>query len=41
MTDVAENTTQLQNAERSFFSAMEPEESVAFASLLYFYNGHH
>jgi hypothetical protein len=22
-------------------SAMEPEESVAFASLLYFYNGRH
>jgi hypothetical protein len=28
MTDVAEDTTQLQNAVRSFLSAMEPEESV-------------
>jgi hypothetical protein len=39
MTDVAEDTTQLQNAVSSFLSAMEPEESVAFASLVYFYNG--
>jgi hypothetical protein len=39
MTDVAEDTTQLQNAVRSFLSAMEPEESVTFASLVYFYNG--
>jgi hypothetical protein len=39
MTDVAEDTTQLQNAVRSILSAMEPEESVAFASLVYFYNG--
>jgi hypothetical protein len=38
MTDVAEDTSQLQNAVRSFLSAMEPEESVAFASLVYFYN---
>jgi hypothetical protein len=35
MTDVAEDTTQLQNAVRSFLSAMEPEESV----VVYFYNG--
>jgi hypothetical protein len=41
MTDVAEDTTQLQNAVRSFLSAMEPGESVAFASLVYFYNGRH
>jgi hypothetical protein len=41
MTDVAEDTTQLQNAVHSFLSAMEPEESVAFASLVYFYNGRH
>jgi hypothetical protein len=41
MTDVAEYTTQLQNAVRSFLSAMDPEESVAFASLVYFYNGRH
>jgi hypothetical protein len=41
MTDVAEDTTQLQNVVRSFLSAMEPEESVAFASLVYFYNGCH
>jgi hypothetical protein len=41
MTGVAEDTTQLQNAVRSFLSAMEPEESIAFASLLYFYNGRH
>jgi hypothetical protein len=39
MTDVAEDTTQLQNPVRSFLSAMEPEESVVFASLVYFYNG--
>jgi hypothetical protein len=39
MTNVAENTTQLQNAVRSLLSAVEPEESVAFASLVYFYNG--
>jgi hypothetical protein len=39
--DVAEDTKQLQNAVRSFLSAMEPEESVAFASLVYFYNGRH
>jgi hypothetical protein len=37
MTDVAEDTTQLQNAVRSFLSAMKPEESVAFASLVYLY----
>jgi hypothetical protein len=37
MTDVAQDTTQLQNAVRSFL----PEESVAFVSLVYFYNGHH
>jgi hypothetical protein len=41
MTDVAEDTTQFQNAVRSFLSAMEPEESAAFASLVYFYNGRH
>jgi hypothetical protein len=41
MTDVAEDTTQFQNAVRIFLSAMEPEESVAFASLVYFYNGRH
>jgi flavodoxin len=41
MTDVAEDTTQLQNAVHSFLSAMEPEESVAFASFVYFYNGRH
>jgi hypothetical protein len=41
MTDVAEDTTQLQNAVRSFWSAMEPEESLSFAFLLYFYNGRH
>jgi hypothetical protein len=41
MTDVAGDTTQLQNAVRSFLSAMEPEESVALASLVYFYNGSH
>jgi flavodoxin len=41
MTDGAEDTTQLQNAVRSFLSAMEPEESVEFASLVYFYNGCH
>jgi hypothetical protein len=39
MTDVAEDTTQLQNAVRSFLSAVEPEESVAFAVLVYFYSG--
>jgi hypothetical protein len=39
MADVAEDTTQLQNAVRSFLSAIEPEESVVFASLVYFYNG--
>jgi hypothetical protein len=38
MTDVTEDTTELQNAVRNFLSAMEPEESVAFASLVYFYN---
>jgi hypothetical protein len=38
-TYVAEVTTQLQNAVRSFLSATEPEESVAFASLVYFYSG--
>jgi hypothetical protein len=38
---MGEDTTQLQNAVRSFLSAMEPEESVAFASLVYFYNGRH
>jgi hypothetical protein len=32
MTDVAEDTTQLQNPVRSFLSAIEPEESVAFAT---------
>jgi hypothetical protein len=37
----AEDTTQLQNAVHSFLSAMEPEESVAFASLVYFYNVRH
>ncbi|PNF33360.1 hypothetical protein B7P43_G04153 [Cryptotermes secundus] len=37
MTDVAEDTTQLQNAVRSFLSAMEPEESVAFTPLVYLY----
>jgi hypothetical protein len=37
----AEDITQLQNAVRSFLSAMEPEESVAFACLVYFYNGRH
>jgi hypothetical protein len=41
MSDVAEDTTQLQNAVRSFLSAMEPEENLAFASLVYFYNGRH
>jgi hypothetical protein len=41
MTDVAEDTTQLQNAVRNFLSAMEPEESVAFTSLVYLYNGRH
>jgi hypothetical protein len=41
MTDVGEDTTQLQNAVRSFLSAVEPEESIAFASLVYFYNGRH
>jgi hypothetical protein len=41
MTDVAEDTTLLQNTVGSFLSAMEPEESVAFASLVYFYNGRH
>jgi hypothetical protein len=41
MTDFAEDTTQLQNAVRGFLSAMEPEESVPFASLVYFYNGRH
>jgi hypothetical protein len=41
MTDVAEDTTQLQNAVRSSLSSMEAEESVAFASLVYFYNGRH
>jgi hypothetical protein len=35
MTDVAEDTTELQNAVRSFLSALEPEESVAFASRLF------
>jgi hypothetical protein len=37
MTDFAEDTTQLQNAVRSFLSAMEAEESVAFACLVYLY----
>jgi hypothetical protein len=41
MTDVDEDTRQLQNAVRSFLSAMEPEGSVAFVSLVYFYNGRH
>jgi hypothetical protein len=41
MTDVAEATTQLQNAVRSFLSAVEPEGSAMFASLVYFYNGRH
>jgi hypothetical protein len=41
MLDIAEDTTQLQNAVRSLLSAVEPEESVAFASLVYFYNGRH
>jgi hypothetical protein len=41
MTDVAEDSTQLQNAVRSYLSAMESEESVAFASLVYFHNGRH
>jgi hypothetical protein len=41
MTDVAEDTTQLQNAVPRLLSAMEPGESVAFASLVYFYNGRH
>jgi hypothetical protein len=41
MTDVADDTTQLQNAVGSFLSAMKPDESVAFASLVYFYNGRH
>jgi hypothetical protein len=41
MTDFAEDTTQLQNAVRSFLSGMEPGESVAFTSLVYFYNGRH
>jgi hypothetical protein len=36
MTDVAGDTTQLQNAVRSFLSAVEPEESIVFASLVYF-----
>jgi hypothetical protein len=31
----AEDTTKLQNAVHSFLSAMEPEESVAFASRLF------
>jgi hypothetical protein len=35
----AEATTQLQNAVRSLLSEMEPEESVAFASPVSFYNG--
>jgi hypothetical protein len=39
MTDVAEGTKQLQNAVCCFSSAMDPEEGVAFASLVYFYNG--
>jgi hypothetical protein len=41
MTDVAEDTTQLQIAVRSFLSAVEPEERVAFASLVYYYSGRH
>jgi hypothetical protein len=41
MTDLADDSTQLQNAVPSFLSAMEPEERVAFASLVYFYNGRH
>jgi hypothetical protein len=35
------DTIQLQNGVRSFLSAMEPEESIAFASLVYFYIGLH
>jgi hypothetical protein len=41
MMDVAEDTTQLQNAVRSFLSSMEPEKSLVFAPLVYFYNGRH
>jgi hypothetical protein len=37
----AEDITQLQNAVCSPLSAIEPEESVAFASLVFFYNGRH
>jgi hypothetical protein len=37
----AEDTTQLQNAVHSFLSAMKPKGNVAFASLVYFYNGRH
>jgi hypothetical protein len=39
--DVAEDTTQLQNTVLSFLSEMEPEETAAFASLVYFYEGRH
>jgi hypothetical protein len=38
--DAEEDTAHLQNAVRSN-AAMEPEESVAFASLFYLYNGRH
>jgi hypothetical protein len=38
MVDVAEDTTQLQHAGHSFLSVMETEGSVAFASIVYFYN---
>jgi hypothetical protein len=41
MMDVAEDTIQLQNAVHSFLSALEPEESITFASLVYLYNGRH
>jgi hypothetical protein len=39
--EVIEDTTELQNAVCRFLSAMKPEESIAFASLVYFYNGRH
>jgi hypothetical protein len=35
----AEDTAQLQIAVRSVLSAVVPEESVAFAFVVYFYNG--
>jgi hypothetical protein len=41
MADLAEDTTHMQKAVRSLLSAIKPEESVAFASLVYFYNGRH